>query len=187
MGSEHPEQPAISRLDLVRSTVHTATAGGAAGVEFLVAYEVSWPGPPAAPCRWRLDLELFEIDLVDPVHGQPDDLSRRTADDEVAYASITEKGHRVLGPDATASVLLALDEAAPLDATGRAPVVRAGTALLFATEEAIEIARAKGELPALDWDGDVFEALDFDNIIKVRALLRPISPGPVTRWTEGQH
>jgi hypothetical protein len=176
----HPQQPAITRFAVTNTTPRPATGSDAAGVEFQIAYQVTWPGPLAAPCRWRLDLALFEIDLVDPVHAPPDYRATRTADDDVSYASLTEKGHRILGPDATASILLELDDNTPASA----PVIRDGTAVLFATEEAIDIARAKGELPALNWDGDVYEALDFDPIIKARAHLRPIEPGPVTGWSE---
>lgn len=179
----HPQQPAITRFAITSTTPRPATESAPAGVEFQIAYQVTWPGPPAEPCRWRLDLALFEIDIVDPVHAPPDHRATRTADDDVSYASLTEKGHRILGPDATASILLELDGTAPDITADPAPVIRDGTALLFATEEAIDIARAKGELPALDWDGDVYESLDFDPIIKARAHLRPIEPGPVTAWS----
>ncbi len=178
MTTRHPWQPTFTRLEITEIEPR-ADADGAAGLAFRVAYDLRWPATPPLPCRWRLDLALFEIDLVDPKQTAGD-RTARPPDDEVAYASLTEKGHRILGPDATASVLLELQ---PGDDSMEQPLTRSGRTTLFATQAAIDEARAKGELPALDWDGDVYEDLDFDPIIKARGVLRPIEPGPVTAWS----
>jgi len=179
----HPQQPEITRFAVTNTTPREATDSAPAGVEFQIAYEVTWPVAPPTRFRWRLDLSLFEIDIVDPVHADPDYRASRTEDDDTAYASLTEKGHRIRGADATASVLIELDPDDE-DSSMEQPLIRAGTALLFATNEYIDAARARGELPAVEWDGAVFEDLDFDPIIKARAHLRPIEPGPVVAWAE---
>lgn len=104
MADHHPFQPTIRKLNL-SSMEPSLTKEEKVEAVFKIEYEISWPQHSFR--FWRMDLSLLEIDSDSSENFDTlSEILSSQSDWEQIYMAIREKGIRVFGPEAVASVLL---------------------------------------------------------------------------------